>query len=160
RIRRILNEETSRLTSEDWSRDKNPPVTPKGDPSNDQTALNATAAVNKVKTRLTLEEQEEPEDSSVIGRVLNPHPINPRKLQSKGKKKKPSHVSSSQSTAPPAVSTHEASGCSQSGLDVLNHMIQEVERELEAYERESGREVSSVPQCQGLTGFTLSLVSS
>lgn len=39
-------------------------------------------------------------------------------------------------------------------------MIQEVERELETYERETGREVTSMPQTQGLTGFTLSLVSS
>ncbi|XP_075118621.1 spindle and centriole-associated protein 1 isoform X1 [Leptodactylus fuscus] len=169
RVRRILNEQSSRLKSEEWSRSgdkvlnmENPLVTPKcaPHPPNNQTALNATAAVNKVKTRLTEEEREEPQTVSVIGRVLNPQPINQRKLQSKGKKKRPSHVSSGQRTAPPAVSTYETSSCSQSSLDVLNQMIQEVERELETYETETGREVSSMPQCQGLTGFTLSLVSS
>ncbi|XP_044143329.1 spindle and centriole-associated protein 1 isoform X2 [Bufo gargarizans] len=163
KVRRILNEESSRLASEEWSRDKvlgaqNPLVTPKGagHPPNGGIALNATAAVNKLKTRLTEEEQEEPEASCVIGRVLNPQPPNHRKLQSKGKKKRPPHVSGSQRGAPPC----ELSGCSQSGLDVLNQMIQEVERELETYERETGRAVSSVPQPQGLSGFTLTLISS
>ncbi|XP_040278799.1 spindle and centriole-associated protein 1 isoform X2 [Bufo bufo] len=163
KVRRILNEESSRLAAEEWSRDKvlgaqNPLVTPKGagHPPNGGIALNATAAVNKLKTRLTEEEQEEPEASCVIGRVLNPQPPNHRKLQSKGKKKRPPHVSGSQRGA----SSCELSGCSQSGLDVLNQMIQEVERELETYERETGRAVSSVPQPQGLSGFTLTLISS
>ncbi|XP_075707367.1 spindle and centriole-associated protein 1 [Rhinoderma darwinii] len=165
-VHRILNDESCRLPSERWSRDKalnveNQLVTPKaaGHPPNGQIALNATTAVNKVKTRLTEEEQEEPETSSVIGRVLNPQPTNHRKLQSKGKKRL-SLVSSSHRAEPAFSTTCELSSCGQSSLDVLNHMIQEVESELETYERETGREVSAVPQCQGLTGFTLSLVSS
>ncbi|XP_069801620.1 spindle and centriole-associated protein 1 isoform X2 [Dendropsophus ebraccatus] len=169
RVRRILDEESSRLTSEQWSRSRdvalnmeNPLVTPRagGPPPDGQIALNATAAVKKVKTRLTEEEHEEPQTSSVIGRVLNPQPLHHRKPQSKGKKKRPSQAASGRSTDPQPTSTYELSGCSQSSLDVLNQMIQEVERELETYERESGREVSSMPQPQGLTGFTLSLVSS
>ncbi|XP_073433133.1 spindle and centriole-associated protein 1 isoform X2 [Dendrobates tinctorius] len=160
KVRRILNEETSHLTCDQWSRSgdtvQDPLVTPKGaeHPSHNHIALNATAAVNKVKTRLTEDEPEEPEPSIVIGRVLNPEPTHQRKLQSKGKKARPPHVSSSQRAGPPAPSTHEPSS-----LDVLKQMIQEVERELETYERESGRDVSSAPQSQGLTGFTLCLVS-
>ncbi|KAG9471209.1 hypothetical protein GDO78_015503 [Eleutherodactylus coqui] len=169
KVRQILNGESSPLTSELCSRTRdkvlnveNPLVTPKGagHPPNGQIALNATTAVNKVKTRLTEEEQEESETSFVNGRILNSQPKRHYKLQSKGKKKRPSHVASSQRAAPPATSTHELSECSQSSLDILNQMIREVERELETYERETGREVPTMPHPQGLTGFTLSLVSS
>ncbi|XP_077149789.1 spindle and centriole-associated protein 1 isoform X4 [Ranitomeya variabilis] len=160
KVRRILNEETSHLTSDRWSRSgdtvQDPLVTPKGaeHPSHNHMALNATAAVRKVKTRLAEDEPEEPESSIVIGRVLNPQPVHQRKLQRKGKKTGPPQVSSSQRAGPPAPSTHEPSS-----LDVLKQMVQEVERELETYERESGRAVSSAPQSRGLTGFTLCLVS-
>lgn len=47
-----------------------------------------------------------------------------------------------------------------SSLDVLKHMIHEVEHEMEEYERWTGREVKGPQGGQGLTGFTLSLVSS
>lgn len=47
-----------------------------------------------------------------------------------------------------------------SSLDVLKHMIHEVEHEMEEYERWTGREVKGLQGGQGLTGFTLSLVSS
>ncbi|XP_009198259.1 spindle and centriole-associated protein 1 isoform X2 [Papio anubis] len=47
-----------------------------------------------------------------------------------------------------------------SNLDVLKHMIHEVEHEMEEYERWTGREVKGLQSSQGLTGFTLSLVSS
>ncbi|XP_069616634.1 spindle and centriole-associated protein 1 isoform X3 [Ranitomeya imitator] len=157
KVRRILNEETSHLTSDRWSRSgdtvQDPLVTPRGaeHPSHNHIALNATAAVRKVKARLA---EDEPESSIVIGRVLNPQPVHQRQLQRKGKKTGPSQVSSSQRAGPPAPSTHEPSS-----LDVLKQMVQEVERELETYERESGRDVSSAPQSRGLTGFTLCLVS-
>ncbi|XP_066197122.1 spindle and centriole-associated protein 1 isoform X1 [Sylvia atricapilla] len=44
-------------------------------------------------------------------------------------------------------------------LGVLNHMIQEVEHELEEYERCTGREVQKKEKSEGLSGFTLSLVN-
>lgn len=44
-------------------------------------------------------------------------------------------------------------------LDVLNHMIHEVECELEEYERCTGREVQKKERSEGLSGFTLSLVN-
>ncbi|XP_076974473.1 spindle and centriole-associated protein 1 isoform X2 [Tamandua tetradactyla] len=47
-----------------------------------------------------------------------------------------------------------------SSLDVLKHMIHEVEHEMGEYERWTGREVTGLQNSQGLTGFTLSLVSS
>ncbi|KAF2981625.1 hypothetical protein EK904_001087 [Melospiza melodia maxima] len=48
---------------------------------------------------------------------------------------------------------------SKSSLDVLSHMIQEVEHELEEYERCTGREVPKKERSEGLSGFTLSLVN-
>ncbi|KAJ7402659.1 spindle and centriole-associated protein 1 isoform X1 [Pitangus sulphuratus] len=47
----------------------------------------------------------------------------------------------------------------KSSLDVLNHMIHEVEHELEEYERCTGREVQKKEGSEGLSGFTLSLVN-
>lgn len=47
----------------------------------------------------------------------------------------------------------------KSSLDILNHMIREVEHELEEYERCTGREVQKTERSEGLTGFTLSLVN-
>ena len=49
---------------------------------------------------------------------------------------------------------------SNPSLDVLKHMIHEVEHEIEEYERWTGRKVQGLQNSQGLTGFTLSLVSS
>lgn len=46
-----------------------------------------------------------------------------------------------------------------SSLDVLNHMIHEVEHELEEYERCTGREVQKTERSEGLSGFTVSLVN-
>ncbi|KAJ7404514.1 spindle and centriole associated protein 1 [Willisornis vidua] len=47
----------------------------------------------------------------------------------------------------------------KSSLEVLNHMIHEVEHELEEYERCTGREVQKPERNEGLSGFTLSLVN-
>lgn len=47
----------------------------------------------------------------------------------------------------------------KSSLDILNHMIREVEHELEEYERCTGREVQKTERSEGLAGFTLSLVN-
>ncbi|OXB76236.1 UNVERIFIED_CONTAM: hypothetical protein H355_014644 [Colinus virginianus] len=47
----------------------------------------------------------------------------------------------------------------KSSLDVLRCMINEVEHELEEYERCTGREVKKIQKSEGLAGFTLSLVN-
>ncbi|XP_072254543.1 spindle and centriole-associated protein 1 isoform X2 [Pyxicephalus adspersus] len=165
RVYQIINVESSHPSSHHLAGDAdNLFVTPKttAHPTNSQIALNATTAVKKVKSRLVEEEQEEPEDPKLaIGRVLNPNPPNRHQLPAKVKKKRsprspPSHRTESLS----AASACELSSCNQSSLDVLNHMIQEVEQELEDYERQTGREVGTIPKAQGLTGFTMSLVGS
>ncbi|KAM9320408.1 spindle and centriole-associated protein 1 [Gastrophryne carolinensis] len=163
RIHRLLNEERSRPASQQQSNGKtadveNLFVTPKssGCPTNGHSALNATEAVKKVKTRLTPEELEEPkEPTCVIGQVLNPNPPNHQGPHKKGRKKRWAHPTPSSDPSGCALPS-----CNQSSLDVLNHMIQDVERELEEYERQTGRQVQAPPRAQGLTGFTLSLVCS
>lgn len=47
----------------------------------------------------------------------------------------------------------------KSSLDVLSHMLHEVEHELEEYERCTGRVVQKTERSEGLSGFTLSLVN-
>ncbi|XP_077335773.1 LOW QUALITY PROTEIN: spindle and centriole-associated protein 1 [Lithobates pipiens] len=169
RAHQIINEERSHPASRHPSTGKevdadNQFVTPKssGHPTNGQIALNATTAVKKVKTRLTEEEQVEPEDPKcVIGRILNPNPPNHHRVPAKGKKKRssrpPTHRRAESGSA---ASACELSSCNQSSLDVLNQMMQEVELDLEDYERQTGREVDALPKAQGLTGFTMSLVGS
>ncbi|XP_018430590.1 PREDICTED: spindle and centriole-associated protein 1, partial [Nanorana parkeri] len=167
RVYQILNEESSNPESHHQSEGKaadtdNPFVTPKnvGHPTNGQLALNATTAVKRVKTRLREEKEEQPEDPKcVIGRILNPNPPNHHRVPAKGKKKRSSRAPSSHRTES-AASACELSSCSQSSLDVLNQMMQEVEEELEDYERQTGREADTMPKAQGLTGFTMSLVGS
>ena len=59
-----------------------------------------------------------------------------------------------------STASTDLSNANNPGLDVLKHMIHEVEYEMEEYERSTGREVKEPQSSQGLTGFTLSLVSS
>jgi spindle and centriole-associated protein 1 len=72
------------------------------------------------------------------------------------------HAASKQKTNMLSSSTASADRPSSTGssLDVLKHVIHEVEHEMEEYERCTGREVTGLQGGQGLTGFTLSLVSS
>ncbi|XP_007945627.1 spindle and centriole-associated protein 1 [Orycteropus afer afer] len=131
-------------------------------PSGDQRgALNATNAVKRIHTRLQPEESSEAVDSSyVVGQVLNPR--KPKQLLNKVKRKpdlrapsKPKKNMLSSSTT--SADLQNNNNCS---LDVLKHMIDEVEHEMEEFERWTGREVKGLQSSQGLTGFTLSLVSS
>lgn len=59
-----------------------------------------------------------------------------------------------------STSSTDLPNSNNSSLDVLKHMINEVEHEMEEYERWTGREVKGLQSSQGLTGFTLSLVGS
>lgn len=61
---------------------------------------------------------------------------------------------------PASTASTDLPSSSNPSLDVLKHMIHEVEHEIEEYERWTGREVQGLQNSQGLTGFTLSLVSS
>uniref|UniRef100_A0A8C6E6K8 Spindle and centriole-associated protein 1 n=1 Tax=Moschus moschiferus TaxID=68415 RepID=A0A8C6E6K8_MOSMO len=131
-------------------------------PSGEQkAALNATSAVRRIHTRLQPEESSETLDSSyVAGQALNPG--KQRQLLTKVKRKPDSRAPSKQKSNMLSASTASTDlpSSRNPSLDVLKHMIHEVEHEIEEYERWTGREVQGLQNSQGLTGFTLSLVSS
>ncbi|XP_036707504.1 spindle and centriole-associated protein 1 isoform X4 [Balaenoptera musculus] len=131
-------------------------------PSGEQkAALNATNAVKRIHTRLQLEESTETLDSSsVVRQVLNSR--KQKQLLNKVKRKPDSRAPSKQKNSVLSASTASTHlpNSSNPSLDVLKHMIHEVEHEMEEYERWTGREVRGLQNSQGLTGFTLSLVSS
>uniref|UniRef100_A0A8D1KNA9 Spindle and centriole-associated protein 1 n=1 Tax=Sus scrofa TaxID=9823 RepID=A0A8D1KNA9_PIG len=131
-------------------------------PSGEQkAALNATNAVKKIHTRLQPEDSTETLDSSyVVGQVLNSR--KQKQLLNKVKRKPESCAPSKQknSTLSASTASTDLPNSNNLSLDVLKHMIHEVEHEMEEYERWTGREVQKLQNSQGLTGFTLSLVSS
>ncbi|XP_010628398.1 spindle and centriole-associated protein 1 isoform X2 [Fukomys damarensis] len=122
-------------------------------------ALNATDAVKRIESRPQSEESPGTLDSSyIVGQVLNS-----RKQKQLLMKRRPDLcVPSKQKKNMLSASTASADlqGGTNSSLDVLKHMIHEVEQQMEDYERCTGREVTGLQGGQGLTGFTLSLVSS
>ncbi|XP_054019305.1 spindle and centriole-associated protein 1 [Dryobates pubescens] len=171
RLLRLLREESlvnSQLQAEKdmrkttLSQASNVPLTPTVSPSLDQSALNATDVVRRIHLRLQNEDEEEAGDSSYsVRQVLNPNSRKPRQIAAKMKRKQAAQNSARQRRDGSPVSSvpmdlQRANKCS---LDVLSHMIHEVERELEEYERCTGREVQKAERSEGLTGFTLSLVN-
>nr|XP_025730186.1 spindle and centriole-associated protein 1 isoform X3 [Callorhinus ursinus] len=166
-----LKEDNSELINKLWTdiqqkittQSQTPPGTPSpAAPSGEQkAALNATNAVKRIQTRLQSEESTETLDSSyVVGQVLNSR--KQKQLLKKVKGKVDSHAPSKQKKNVLTASTASTDlpNSNSSSLDVLKHMINEVEHEMEEYERWTGREVKGLQSSQGLTGFTLSLVSS
>ncbi|XP_027966390.1 spindle and centriole-associated protein 1 isoform X2 [Eumetopias jubatus] len=166
-----LKEDNSELINKLWTdiqqkittQSQSPPGTPSpAAPSGEQkAALNATNAVKRIQTRLQSEESTETLDSSyVVGQVLNSR--KQKQLLKKVKGKVDSHALSKQKKNVLTASTASTDlpNSNSSSLDVLKHMINEVEHEMEEYERWTGREVKGLQNSQGLTGFTLSLVSS
>ncbi|XP_027621456.1 spindle and centriole-associated protein 1 isoform X3 [Tupaia chinensis] len=168
-----LKEENSELISKLWadiqqklatqSQIATPPRTPPSTlPTGEQrAALNATAAVKRIQSRLQSEDSTETLNSSfVVGQVLNSR--KQKQLLSKVKRKPDLQTPSKQKKNMLSASTTSADlpSSNNSSLDVLKHMIHEVEHEMEEYERWTGREVKGLQSGQGLTGFTLSLVSS
>ncbi|KAM6225227.1 spindle and centriole-associated protein 1 [Rhynchocyon petersi] len=163
-----LKEENSELINQLWtdiqqkiatqSQRTPSPATPLS--ATPSAALNATNAVKRIHTRLQPEESSETLDSSyAVGHVLNPR--KPKQLLNKVKRKPDFHGPSKQKKNMLSTSTASADLRSNNNttLDVLKHMIEEVEHEMEEYERWTGREVKGLQSSQGLTGFTLSLVS-
>ncbi|KAM4889184.1 spindle and centriole-associated protein 1 isoform 2-T2 [Thomomys bottae] len=163
-----LKEENSELINKLWNDIQQKlatqsQITPPGTPSSGErrAALNATDAVKRIQSKLQPEESTETIDSSiVVGQVLNSR--KQKQLLNKVKRKPDLHTSSKQKKNILSASTTSADipGSNNSSLDILKHMIHEVEHEMEEYERWTGREVKGLQSAQGLTGFTLSLVSS
>ncbi|XP_075398638.1 spindle and centriole-associated protein 1 isoform X2 [Tenrec ecaudatus] len=164
-----LKEENSELINQLWTdiqqkiatQSQRTPTPAPAAPAIPSAALNATSAVQRIHTRLQPEEASETLDSSyIVGQVLNAK--KPKQLIHKVKRKPDLRASSKQKGSMLSTSTTAADvrNNNSSGLDILKHMIEEVEHEMEEYERWTGREVKGLQSSQGLTGFTLSLVSS
>lgn len=103
-------------------------------PSGEQkAALNATNAVKKIHTRLQPEDSTETLDSSyVVGQVLNSR--KQKQLLNKVKRKPESCAPSKQknSTLSASTASTDLPNSNNLSLDVLKHMIHEVEHEMEA----------------------------
>ncbi|XP_075819461.1 spindle and centriole-associated protein 1 isoform X1 [Microtus pennsylvanicus] len=166
-----LKEENSELINQLWTdiqqkiatqSQRTPPGTPSSVLSAEEqkAALNATDAVKRIQAGLQPEESAETVDSSyAVGQVLNSR--KQKQLLNKVKRKPDMRTLSKQKKNMLSSSTTSTDlPSNNSSLDVLKHMIHEVEHEMEEYERWTGREVKGLQGGQGLTGFTLSLVSS
>ncbi|XP_059132850.1 spindle and centriole-associated protein 1 [Peromyscus eremicus] len=167
-----LKEENSELINQLWTDIQQKLATqsqgtPPGTPSlvlsaeEQKDALNATDAIKRLQAGLQPEESAETADSSyVVGQVLNSR--KQKQLLNKVKRKPDIRAPSKQKKNMLSSSTTSTDlpSSNNSSLDILKHMIHEVEHEMEEYERWTGREVKGLQGGQGLTGFTLSLVSS
>ncbi|NXH35469.1 SPICE protein, partial [Myiagra hebetior] len=173
RLLRLLREENSLVNSQLWvdkgvrkttlSQESNVPLTPTTvSPSLDQSALNATSVIKRTRSRLQNEDEEESVDSpDTVRQVLNPNSRKQRHIAAKMKRKQAAQNSARQKRgdSPANLIQTDLQRDNKPSLDVLNHMICEVERELEEYERCTGREVQKKERSEGLSGFTLSLVN-
>ncbi|NWW02957.1 SPICE protein, partial [Oreocharis arfaki] len=173
RLLRLLRGKNSLVNSQLWvdkdvrkntlSQESNVPLTPTtASPSLDQSALNATSVIKRTRSRLQNEDEEESVDSTdTVRQVLNPNSRKQKHIAAKMKRKQAAQNSARQkrSDSPANLIQTDLQRDSKPSLDVLNHMIREVERELEEYERCTGREVQKKERSEGLSGFTLSLVN-
>ncbi|NXU03812.1 SPICE protein, partial [Buphagus erythrorhynchus] len=127
-----------------------------------KSALNATSVIKRTHSRLWNEAEEESVDSSdTVRQVLNPNSRKQKQIAAKMKRKQAAQNSARQKrgNSPANLIQTDLQRDNKPSLDVLNHMIQEVERELEEYEHCTGREVQKKERSEGLSGFTLSLVN-
>ncbi|NXU48278.1 SPICE protein, partial [Turnix velox] len=173
RLLRLLREESSLVDSPLWaekdmrkttlSQEANVPLTPStASPSLDQSALNATDVVKRIRSRLQNEDEAEVVDSTYTMRqVLNPNSRKQKNIAAKNKRKQTALNSAREKRDDSSASaiSIDLQRANTYSLDVLNCMIHEVEHELEEYERCTGREVQKSERSEGLTGFTLSLVN-
>ncbi|NWJ06389.1 SPICE protein, partial [Crypturellus undulatus] len=128
----------------------------------EHSALNATAEVKRIHSRLLNKEGEETVDPSyTVKQVLNPDSGKQKQISAKVKRKQAAQNSSRQRMGDYHTNSFplDLPRDSKSSLDVLNCMIGKVEHELEEYERCTGREVQKTQRNEGLAGFTLSLVN-
>ncbi|XP_053826134.1 spindle and centriole-associated protein 1 isoform X3 [Vidua macroura] len=173
RLHRLLRKENSLVNSPLWveknmrkttlSQESNVPRTPTNvSPSLDHSALNATSVIKRTHSRLQNEDEEESVDSSdTVRQVLNPNSRKQKQIAAKMKRKQAEQSSARQKRgdSPANLIQTDLQRDNKPSLDVLSHMIQEVEHELEEYERCTGREVPKKERSEGLSGFTLSLVN-
>ncbi|XP_026216961.1 spindle and centriole-associated protein 1 isoform X2 [Anabas testudineus] len=139
----------------------NVPVTPcASGRAPDQTALNATVAVQRVRSRQRQSEEANKEPSVLISQVLNPD------LPLSQSEKTRSHTSRTRKCVSQGSELDGSSVASlngdQSSLGMLQNMLGQVEAELDTLCPDTAPESAQSPKqqrAQGLTGFSVALVS-
>ncbi|XP_030622992.1 LOW QUALITY PROTEIN: spindle and centriole-associated protein 1 [Chanos chanos] len=128
-----------------------------GGGSGDPAALNATMAVERVKSRQSQEDCEPP--TTLASQVLNPDPAPIHT----GRKNRPSRARRGRCAESSGLNSSGLSSLTgnQSSLELLQSMLGQVETELDALEFQGPETASQGPQeCgRGITGFSMALVS-
>ncbi|XP_049420954.1 spindle and centriole-associated protein 1 isoform X1 [Epinephelus fuscoguttatus] len=160
RGRGIRRQKAHHPNSDQADRD-NVPVTPcTSGRAPDQTALNATVAVERVRSRQSQSEEGKEEPSVLVSQVLNPElPLNQSGRISSRTSRNRKCVS--QSSELDGSSVTSLSG-DQSSLGLLQAMLGQVEADLDTLspDSEPASAQSQKPhRTQGLTGFSVALVS-
>ncbi|KAJ7317934.1 hypothetical protein JRQ81_004096 [Phrynocephalus forsythii] len=126
----------------------------------EDTALNATNAVKKIHSRIKNDEQT-PEATSVVQQILNAKVKKQKQTSTKVKKKQITQTPTGEKkiNLSTAASSFNNPNGNRTSLEVLNQMIQEMEHEMEEYERWMGYEICRTHSSQGVSGFTPSLVN-
>ncbi|XP_059866630.1 spindle and centriole-associated protein 1 isoform X2 [Delphinus delphis] len=114
--------------------------------------------INKLWTDIQQKAATQSQITTSSGTPSSASPSGEQKVKRKPDLRAPSKQKNSVLSA--STASTDLPNSSNPSLDVLKHMIHEVEHEMEEYERWTGREVRGLQNSQGLTGFTLSLVSS
>ncbi|XP_061569308.1 spindle and centriole-associated protein 1 isoform X2 [Cololabis saira] len=137
------------------------PVTPcNSGRAPDQTALNATVAVRRVRSRQSQLDEDDEETSPLVSQVLNPELSLSRsgKMSSRANRGKKTVAQSSElngSSAPPLSGD-------QSSLGLLQDMLSQVEADLDtlcSHTVPASVQSPKLHRRQGLTGFSVALVS-
>ncbi|KAK2859487.1 hypothetical protein Q5P01_004107 [Channa striata] len=122
----------------------------------DQTALNATVAVRRVRSRQSQSEEAKEEPSVLVSQVLNPGVIQPGKITSQTRRTRKC-VSQGSELDGSAVASLNGD---QSSLGLLQAMLGEVEADLDTLSPDTASAQSPKPhRTKGLTGFSVALVS-
>ncbi|XP_034428020.1 spindle and centriole-associated protein 1 [Hippoglossus hippoglossus] len=126
----------------------------------DQTALNATLAVQRVRTRQSQPEEDEEEPSVLVSQVLNPE----RPLSQSGRIR----TRTSRTRKCISLSSELNGSCvasisgNQSSLGLLQSMLGQVEADLDTMSPDTEPGSAQSPnqhRTQGLTGFSVALIS-
>lgn len=122
----------------------------------DQAALNATVAVQRVKARQTHPDVNQ--STSLVNQVLNPEPVSSQPVKRKSiqaNRGRSGHTSVLNGSGLSSLSGN------QSSMELLQSMLEQVETELDSldHQRPMSSEARPQQERQGLTGFSVALVA-
>ncbi|KAM4534425.1 spindle and centriole-associated protein 1 isoform 2-T2 [Odontesthes bonariensis] len=157
---RVQQQKVHHLNCHQGDKD-NVPVTPcTSGRGPDQTALNATVAVQRVRSKQNRSEEGDEETSALVTQVLNPEfPL--RRSGRIGSRMNRTRTGVSQSSELDGSSVASLSG-DQSSLGLLQAMLGQVEEDLDSLSPDAVLGSAQSPKqlrTQGLTGFSVALVS-